>query len=260
MISYLEQYYREFKEDERLLSRAGQVEYRTTMKYIHDYLRNNKQHRILEIGAGTGRYCLELCKEGYRVDAIELLDCNIEIIKSKLEESDKLNIQKGNALDLYMYDDNTFDITLVLGPLYHLCEEEDKLQVLREAIRVTKNSGYIFAAYCMNEAVVIQEGFMRGNANEFINLSDDFHCINVPQDVFAMVRIEDVYQLTNNLPVEREKIISTDGASNYIRERLDKMETSVFEQWIKYHFSICERMDLIGATNHSLDILKKVSG
>ena len=61
----LERYYTVFDEENRLLSQSGQVEYLTSMKYIHDFLAGDKQKRILEIGAGTGRYCVELAKEGY---------------------------------------------------------------------------------------------------------------------------------------------------------------------------------------------------
>ena len=50
----LENYYGKFCEDKRLLRKHGQVEYRTSMKYIHDYLKTGD--RILDIGAGTGRY------------------------------------------------------------------------------------------------------------------------------------------------------------------------------------------------------------
>ena len=73
-----------------------------------------------------------------------------------------------------------------------------------------------------------------------------------------MVRIEDIYQLTEKLQVKREKIIATDGATNYMREVVDAFDEETFQLWLKYHLATCERMDLIGATNHSLDILRKL--
>lgn len=54
------------------------------------------------------------------------------------------------------------------------------------------------------------------------------------------------------------KIVASDGATNYMRECIDSMDDETFEMWMKYHFTICERTDLIGATHHSLDILKKI--
>ena len=75
----LNQFYENYDEDGRLSSRYGMVEYLTTMCYIEKYLRPGM--RILEIGAATGRYSHALAQQGYRVDAVELVQHNIEIFK-----------------------------------------------------------------------------------------------------------------------------------------------------------------------------------
>ena len=82
--SYLEKYYGKFCEEKRLASRHGQVEFTTTIKYIHDYLKDYENPQILEVGAGTGRYSCYLANEGYDVSAIEL-------IKNKDKVSSLLN-------------------------------------------------------------------------------------------------------------------------------------------------------------------------
>lgn len=88
-------------------------------------------------------------------------------------------------------------------------------------------------------------------------ISESFRCISKPEDLFESVRIEEIYELTKDLGICREKILATDGATNYMREVVDAMDDETFDYWVRYHFSICERQDLIGATNHSLDILRK---
>ena len=60
------------------------------------------------------------------------------------------------------------------------------------------------------------------------------------------------------MKVEREKIIAADGATVYMRDKVNEFDDETFDLWMKYHLTTCERMDLIGATNHSLDILKKI--
>lgn len=260
---YLEQYYNSYDEDGRLLSKHGQVEYITTMKYIHDLLAGDekKNVRILEVGAGTGRYSLALAHEGYRVDALELVAHNLETLKSKILDTDEICAVQGNALDLSVYEDEAFDMTLVLGPMYHLPTEENKKKVLQEAIRVTKRNGFILIAYCMNEASVINYCFIKDHLQECLDnhiLTEDFHCIYTPQNLFEMVRVEDIKKLTDQMPVERLKLIATDGASNYLREVIDAMDEKAFEMWLKYHLATCERQDLIGASNHSLDILRRI--
>ena len=106
----------DLNEDGRLMSRHGQVEYLTTMKYIKDILSDIPDPKILEIGAGTGRYSVTLAKQGFNVTAIELLEHNLEVLKGKLDGSEHITAIQGNAMDLSAFDDNAFDLTMVLGP------------------------------------------------------------------------------------------------------------------------------------------------
>ena len=259
-MNYLENYYANYDEEGRLLSNHGQVEYRTTMKYIHDIIGDGKC-KILEVGAGTGRYSIALAKEGHEVDALEYTLHNLEIMNSKISGITNIRTCQGTALDLSRYSDESFDITLVLGPMYHMYREEDKQKVLAEAIRVTKSKGHILVAYCMNEATVIRYAFIKGRIWDCVEkhmLTEDFKCISEEKDVFEMVRLEDIDELNAGFgEIERVKIISVDGAANYMRECVDAMDEKTFDMYMKYHLTICERMDLIGAADHSLDILEK---
>jgi len=81
---YLINYYNEYDEDGRLAgNRIGIVEYLTTRRYIDPLLSDDC--KIVEIGAGTGRYSAALAKEGYDVTAVELVQHNLDILKSKLD-------------------------------------------------------------------------------------------------------------------------------------------------------------------------------
>ncbi|SHO48671.1 class I SAM-dependent methyltransferase [Anaerocolumna xylanovorans] len=261
-MDYLEAYYNNYDEEGRLLRRHGQVEYVTTMTYIHKFLPEEDKGncRILEVGAGTGRYSIALAQAGYSVDSIELVEHNLNILKSKVKEGYRITARQGNALDLSGYGDETFDMTLVLGPMYHLYTEEDKKKALQEAIRVTKAKGYILVAYCMNEATILQYCFGKNQLRECISknmLTEDFHCISRPEDLFEIVRTEDIKRLTEGMGVTRIHLIAADGAANYMQDVIDGMDDELYELYIRYHLSVCERQDLIGATNHSLDILRK---
>ena len=99
----LTQYYGSYDEDNRLCSRRGMVEYLTTMRYIEKYLRPGM--RILEIGAATGRYSHHLAQQGYQVDAVELVEHNIEIFNQNTKPGENITITQGNAKDLPVYQD-----------------------------------------------------------------------------------------------------------------------------------------------------------
>ncbi len=256
----LEEYYNKFNEEKRLNSRHGQVEFRTSMKYIYKYLRTDipkQEIKILDIGAGTGRYSVALANDGYDVTAVELVKYNLGILKQK---NSSVKAYQGNAMKLSRFSDNTFDLTLLFGPMYHLFAFEDKLKALNEAKRVTKPGGIILVAYCMNEYGIITYAFKEKHIMECVNenrITEDFHTISSKENLYDYMRIEDINKLNAAADLERLQIISPDGPANYIRPFLNSLSEEEFEQFVQYQMATCERMDLIGAGAHTVDILKK---
>lgn len=256
-ISLLEDYYSHFDEDKRLKSRHGQVEFITSMKYIEECLNEDYNKRILDIGAGTGAYSVYLSNKGYNVDAVELVEHNIKIFKSK---NSKANVMQGNALDLSMLQSDTYDVTLLFGPMYHLLKREEKIKALSEAKRVTKKSGIILISYYMNDYAIITYGFIKKHILEAIEkkqVDENYHMLNLDDDLYSMVRLEDIDEFNKEVGLSRIKIIAADGASNYIRVFLNKLTEEEFKEFIKYHLTTCERSDLLGASAHLLDIVRK---
>ena len=216
---YLNQFYTGYDEDGRLLTRYGRVEFETTMRYIRRYLPENA--RIIEIGAGTGRYSHTLAREGHTVDAVELVQHNIDRFIAGTAEGERVTIRQGSACDLSAFPDNAYDVTLLLGPMYHLFTEADKLAALSEAIRVTKPGGVIFVAYCMADPSILQFGFMKGNAPQLIEkgLLDPvtFKASSTPAELFELHRTEDIAALRSHFNVTPLHLIAADGYANHMR-------------------------------------------
>lgn len=258
---YLIDFYNNYDEDSRLTLKHGTVEFLTTMRYIEKYIR--PENLVIEIGAGTGRYSHALARQGYTVDAVELVSHNIDVFRKNTMSNEDITITRGNALDLSAFPDNKYDITLLLGPLYHLYSDEDKRQALSEAIRVTKQGGIIFAAYVISDGCLLDEGFCHGNINvsEYIKNglldSETFAAKSKPKDLFELVRKEDIDELMSVFPTIRLHYVATDGCSLLMREAIDKMDNDTFGLYLKYHFATCEREDLAGITSHAIDIFKK---
>lgn len=283
----IEKYYNKFHEEHRLTTRHGQVEFRTTLHYIEEAIRwlsdaerrietdydwksvKNRADRvglglstsplkIADIGAGTGRYSVELCHRGYDVTAVELVKHNLEILRAKHEN---IKTWQGDARNLSFLDDKSFDITLLFGPLYHLHGDEEKLKALTEARRITKKGGIILVAYVMNEYSVISYCFKEHKWSEVAakgGLSPDFHTICKEEDLYDYVRLEDIDRLNKAAGLERIKIISADGAADYMRRELNEMSPEEFEAFCSFQLAITERSELVGAGSHCVDILKNV--
>lgn len=253
-LSNIEKHYNKHPEDLRLQRRHGKVEFETTMYHLHRFL--SPQSTLLDIGAGTGRYTSVLMAEGYRVKAVELVRRNIEVF---LKREPAADVVQGDARHMPFIPDASADVTLLLGPLYHLIGDEEKLKALLEAKRVTKSGGLIFVAYLMNEYSILSYCFDEERIGGLLErgvVDRNFHIQAQPDELYDYVRLEDINRLNKMAGLERVTIFSPDGAADYMRTRLNRMSNETFAQFIEYQKVISERQDLIGAGSHVVDVVK----
>lgn len=269
----LEEYYNKFNEDKRLNSRHGQVEFLVTMKYLHQILSEKeaaiavaenasaKEVRgrisILDVGAGTGRYAIPLSEEGYDVTAVEPVHHNLGRMKQK---GPLVKAYEGRAEKLKRFSDNSFDVVLLFGPLYHLKDEESRRAAISEAKRVVKPKGHILISYIMNEYSVLMYGFKDRHIKEAVAsgmIDEDFRCTDLANPLYHYMRLEDIYELSEYAGLSRVKILSADGPANHIRTILNALDEDEFQLFVNYQMTVCERPELLGAAGHILDILKK---
>lgn len=230
------------------------VEFQTTMHHLHRFLKPDD--RILDIGAGTGRYTSALMAEGRNVRAVELVRRNIEVF---LKREPTADVVQGDARSMPFLDNATADVTLLLGPLYHLIGEDEKLKALTEAKRVTKPGGLIFVAYLMNEYSILSYCFdeeRMKNLREGGFVDGNFHIQAQQDELYDYVRLEDIDRLNRKAGLERVTIFSPDGAADYMRTRLNRMSEETFSLFIEYQKCISERQDLIGAGSHVVDVVR----
>ena len=261
----LEQYYNKFNEDGRLTRRHGIVEFNTSMYFIHEFLEDyakkyslqKKEIKILDLGAATGAYSVPLSEEGYTVTAVEKVVHNLNILKKK-----NANVEAilGDAVDLSYLDNESFDLIICFGPMYHLIKKEDKLKALSECKRVLTQNGRIFNAYCMNEYAVMTFGFKEKHLLEAKSLGkvdSDYLFISTEDELYSYLRMENIDELNQTSGLNRDFIFSPDGPANYMREELKKMDEELFAEFLDYQIKNSKRADLIGAGFHTVDVLRK---
>ncbi len=251
-------FYNEIDEDGRLnRSRHGQMEYFTTMHYINKYAKDGA--KILEIGAGTGRYSIALAKAGYDVTAVELVENNLKVLKKNSEGLANIRSYQGDALDISCFEDNSFDVTLLFGPLYHLYEPQDVQKSIDEAIRVTKPDGVILVAFLSVYAILF-DNYFQGNLLAGIeeNFTTDYKIRHFEEQLFTGYDVAEFEELFSDKPVEYLNTVAVNGILELAEGRSDfAMSDEELEAFAKLWLTLCEKREMLGCSGHLLYICKK---
>lgn len=251
-------FYNEIDEDGRLnKSRHGQMEYITTMHYINKYAKEGA--KILEIGAGTGRYSIALAKAGYNVTSVELVEHNLEVLKKNSEGLANIQSYQGDALDLSRFGDNTFDVTLLFGPLYHLYEPQDVQKAIDEAIRVTKPNGVILVAFLSVYAILF-DNYLQGNLLAGIeeNFTEDYKIRHFEEQLFTGYDVAEFEELFADKQVEHLNTVAVNSILELAEGRSDfAMSEEDLDAFAKLWLTLCEKRELLGTSGHLLYICKK---
>ena len=254
----LDRYYEKFDEEKRLTRRHGQVEFFVTNFYVHKFLQKFENPKIADIGAGTGAYAVPLAQEGFDVTAVEYVKSNLQKLRAK-----RSNVKTflGDAKNLSMFKDSIFDVTLVFGPMYHATSFDDKIKILNEAKRITKSGGLIFVAYYMNEYAVLIHGFRDNNILQSLienKVDKNFKIICSDDDIYSFERLSDINKYNKILDFKRVKIFAPDGASDYMRDILNKMDEKTFDVFKQFQLKISSQKEFLGASSHLVDIVKNI--
>ena len=251
-------FYNQVDEDSRLQNnRHGQLEYAVTMHYIHRFAAPGS--KVLEVGAGTGRYSIALAKEGMDVTAVELVEKNLDVLKQNSRGVDHISSFQGDATDLSRFEDQAFDITLVLGPLYHLYDAEDIHKTIDEAIRVTKKDGVILFAF-LSVFGIMYANYLSGDWAEGLeeNFTKDYKVKHFKEQLFTGYDIVEFEKLFEEKPVQWITTTGTDGLLEPIEVRPDfEITDRDFPAFVDWYLAFSEKRELLGATNHLLYICRK---
>ena len=259
-VEIINDFYNQIEEDKRLVkSRQGQLEFFITSNYINKYLKEGA--RILEIGAGTGRYSISLARQGYDVTAIELVENNLNILKENAKDLNNINAYQGDALDLSRFDDDTFDMTLLFGPMYHLYELNDQLKAIDEAIRVTKKDGIILTAFLSAHAIICTNhlyDYMPTVYGLNENFDEQYNTKHFKEQLFTGFDICEFENLFKDRGVEYITTVACDNVLEIAERRSDfKMSDEDFKAFADYQLHICEKREMLGNSSHLLHICRK---
>ena len=253
-------FYDRINEDARLTkSRQGQLEYIVTMNYIHKFLK--EKDRVLEIGAGTGRYSIALAKEGFAVSSVELVESNLDALRKNAQGLCNIEAYLGDALNLERFADDSFDMTLSLGPMYHLYDAKDQHKALDEAIRVTKPGGVIFVAFLSAHAIICTNylyNWMSTIQGLKENFDSDYKVRHFKEQLFTGFDIVEFEDLFADKETDHIATVAVDNVLEVAEQREDfSMTDEEFAAFADYQLHICEKREMLGNSSHLLYICRK---
>jgi len=137
------EHYESIREEDRIATGFGQLELVRTKEILQRHL-PDPPARIVDIGGGTGVHALWLEEAGHSVHVVDVTPRHVEKVQVELGPRG-VTAELGDARQLPLPDDS-FDVALLLGPLYHLTDRSDRITALREAGRVVRPSGIVAGA------------------------------------------------------------------------------------------------------------------
>ena len=256
--------YTGFPEGKRLTyTKAHETEFIVTMHYVHKYLIPGA--KIADVGAGEGMYTKTLADEGYNVDAVELTPEYVDHMKAEFAVSEHIRVFEGNAKDLHFLNDNEYDLVLAMGPIYSIKDFDDRKRACKEALRITKPGASVFIAFCLQDAPLIHEIFMSEDpASEITGIGYDRETALVTDNTGSS-RLLDTIGVVDELidavckENDAQKVcrFAQDGISQIISKYVNSMSEESYREWIQYLIATAERADLMGYSDHIVQVLRK---
>lgn len=155
----VEHYDRDIDEGQRLVQGLGQLELLRTREIVRRHLPQGPL-RILDVGGGTGVHAAWLAADGHQVHLVDPVPRHVEQVRHRTTPRGRITAELGDARDLRAAR-ASFDAVLLLGPLYHLVERDDRIRALEESARVVRPGGVVFAA-AISRFASLFDGLSRG--------------------------------------------------------------------------------------------------
>jgi S-adenosylmethionine-dependent methyltransferase len=258
-------YYNSDPERERCRLEEHRLEYDLTWRYLERYL--PCQGSILEVGAATGRYTLELAKRGYAVTAVDLSaalieECRKSIADERLERQVRLLV--ADARDLGPLAEKGFDVVLLMGPLYHLVAEADRKAALKQAYDRLREGGIIFSAFIsrfgiLGDLLKNVPGWIENQAEVRALLERGKRPDDSPPGGFRgyFAQISEIAPLHEAIGFETLALAGVEPAISADDESYNQLQGKQRQLWLDLLYEMSAERSIIAASRHLLYIGRK---
>lgn len=242
-----------------------QLEHDITWRYLNRYL--PPEGSILEVGAATGRYTLELARRGYSLTAVDLSDKLIERCREQTEEeglAERVQLIVADARDLHQVQERNFDAALLMGPLYHLVLEEDRKTALREAYDRLIDGGVLFSSFISRFGIL---GDVLKKIPEWIERHSEVRSVmergrdpeDLPRGGFRgyFATVSEIIPLHEEAGFETLVLAGVEPAISADDESYNRLQGKRRQLWLDLLYEVSTEGAIVGASRHLLYVGRK---
>lgn len=240
-------------------------EFRVTTHFMERYVKSGDS--ILDIGGGPGRYSLHFLKKGNNVTLTDLSDGNIEFAKVEAQRQGlSLQALTCDALHIREQIPGFYDHVFLMGPLYHLMTEEERIHAVEAALSMLKPGGILYASFLLLFSGVI---YMLSKAAELIldpNEEEWFQAVRSEiswgGDAFTrayFIDQDEILPFIGQFPVEILHFFGQEGITSANNDYLLSQPEKVTEAWVKLSIELGEIQKYLSHSEHAMIIARKNS-
>ena len=244
-------------EEERSKKQSYFMEFYLTTKYLEKIIK--KTSRVIEIGCGTGYYAMQMHDKCKQYIGLDIVPKHIDALNAKCKKHNIRNVTGvvGDALDVH-FDDNSFDVVLLLGPMYHL-DKRSREKAINEAKRICKPGGYVVWSYINKVSVFsgligtyeYREQISKDILNNIIDKGQD------KEGIFYYTTPEEQVAVATKHNLQVVKHIGLDGVGSHSKP-VKSMSARDYKLWAEFVEKTCELQSSLGANDHALIITKNM--
>ncbi len=263
MKNYVVESYENYNEESRFDRKSKRIEFLTTCRILDETIGQGKT--ILDCSAGTGAYAFYLADKGHTVTTTDITPRHIEYINNLLETKNyTMKTAVMDATDLSVFKDETFDVVLNMGPIYHLTDKKAREKNISECVRVLKKDGLLFTAYIprfyvfqhvsMRDEKYLKSKLAKQLVETGVLMHDDEDCFWTDTYYSSAEEMEALYS-DNTLHITDH--FAQDGITSLFDNKVDNWTDEQYKIWCDYHYSICREKSILGASNHVIIVGRK---
>lgn len=222
--------------------------------------------KILDIGGGPGHYSIHYAGQGHGVTLLDLSDENVRFAKKKARQYGvKMQALQGDAMDLSAFPEASFDIVFLMGPLYHLMEEESRRKAILEAKRVLKPGGYLFCSFILMFGGVIwglremPETILFPEEQELFDIAAKGEGLSFKAFTHShMATVGEAKELLASIPgLQTVTVFGQESILAAYKNTLKASTKKVRQAWYDYALRFCEKEDYLTHSEHLMIVSKK---